>query len=174
MFEIGDYVVFGTDGVCVVEAIGSIDIEGVSREKLYYTLSPVGKVGNNRIFAPIDSKRVVMRKIMSSDEADKLIRSIGELEPLVIPDERRREDTYKAVLQSCDCVQLVRLIKVINERKLSRSAAGKKLPVVDERYFSMAENSLYSELCFPLKLDKSDVRRYILENVAEGGYVEIE
>lgn len=161
MFEVGEYVVFGTDGVCVVEKVGSLDIEGVSRDKQYYTLAPVGKVGNNRIFAPVESKRVVMRKVITADEADTLIRSISSLSPLEVPDEKKREDTYRAALQSCDCTQIVRLIKEICSRRQARTAAGKKLPAVDERYFSMAENSLFSELSFPLKMEKSLIRDYI-------------
>ena len=165
MFEVGEYVVFGTDGVCTVESIGSLDIEGVSKDKLYYTLAPVGKVGNNRIFAPVESKRVVMRRVISADEAKDLIGRMTELEPLEVPDEKKREETYKAVLQSCDCVRIVQLIKEIYGRKQARYAAGKKLPSVDERYFNMAENSLYSELSFPLGIRKDEVRDYITDAV---------
>lgn len=165
MFEIGDYVVFGTDGVCRVEKVGALDMEGISKEKLYYTLVPQGRIGNNRIFAPVEGKRVVMRKVIDIDEAHALINSIKSIDKLEVPDERKREETYKAVLQSCDCTQIIRLIKEIYARKQDRLAAGKKLPAVDERYFIMAENSLYSELSFPLKLDKSEVRDYIVSTV---------
>ena len=165
MFEIGDYVVFGTDGVCTVEAVGSLDIEGVSKDRLYYTLAPVGKAGNNRIFAPVDGHRVVMRRVLSPEEAGRLISNMSGIERIHIPDERKREDTYKAVLQSCDCVQMVGLIKEIYARKQARAEAGKKLPAVDERYFTMAENSLYSELSLPLKIDKNQVRDYICDTV---------
>ncbi len=165
MFDIGDYVVFGTDGVCTVEAVGSLDIEGVSKEKLYYTLAPVGKTGNNRIFAPVDGKRVVMRRVISLDEAKALIGRITEIEPLEVHDERKREEAYKAALTSCDCVQIVRLIKEIYRRRNARFAAGKKLPAIDERYFAMAENSLYSELSLPLKIEKSKVEEYICDTV---------
>ncbi len=165
MFDIGDYVVFGTDGVCTVEAVGSLDIEGVSKEKLYYTLAPVGKTGNNRIFAPVDGKRVVMRRVISLDEAKALIGRITEIEPLEVHDERKREEAYKAALTSCDCVQIVRLIKEIYRRRNARFAAGKKLPAIDERYFAMAENSLYSELSLPLKIEKSKVEEYLCDTV---------
>lgn len=161
MFEIGDKIVFGTDGVCVVDAVGSIEMEGISKEKVYYTLTPLGKVGNNHIFAPVESKRVVMRKIISLDEAKALLARIKEIEPLEVPDERKREETYKAVLQSCDCTKMVQLLKEIHERKIARTAAGKKLPSVDERYFSMAENALCSELSFPLGKHKDEIKEII-------------
>ena len=162
MFEIGDKVVFGTDGVCVVDAVGSIDMEGVSKDKIYYTLTPLGKIGNNHIFAPVESKRVVMRKILTPDDAKALLSRIKEIEPLEVPDVRKREDTYKAVLQSCDCTKLIQLLKEIHGRKLARNAAGKKLPSVDERYYTMAENALCSELSFPLGKGKDEVKDIIV------------
>lgn len=162
MFEIGDKVVFGTDGVCVVDAVGSLDIEGVSKDKLYYTLTPLGKIGNNHIFAPVESKRVVMRRIISLDEAKALLDRIHEIEPLEIPDERKREDTYKAALQSCDCTRIIQLLKEIHSRRQERNAAGKKLPSVDERYYTMAENALCSELSFPLGKEKDEVKSIIV------------
>lgn len=165
MFEIGDYVVFGTDGVCMVEDVGPLDMEGVSKEKLYYTLVPLGKIGNNRIFAPVESKRVVMRKVITSEEAQELIAEIAEIERLVVNDEKKREETYKHVLQGCDCREIISLIKEIYTRKAERSAQGKKLPSVDERYLTLAQNSLYSELSLPLQLEKDAVREYIFNKV---------
>ncbi len=165
MFDIGEYVVFGTDGVCTVEAVGCLDIEGVSKEKVYYTLAPVGKKGSNRIFAPVDSKRVVMRRVITLDEAKALIGKINEIKPLDVSDEKKREEAYKAALTSCDCVQIISLIKEIYRRKKARYAAGKKLPAVDERYCSMAENSLYSELSLPLNMEKDRVEEYIADAV---------
>ncbi|MCR5520968.1 MAG: CarD family transcriptional regulator [Lachnospiraceae bacterium] len=167
MFDIGDYVVFGTDGVCRVEDVGALDMEGVSKDKLYYTLAPHGKSGNNRIFAPVEGKRVVMRKVITSEEAQKLINDITDIGRLEIRDEKKREETYKHVLQGCDCREIVSLIKEIYFRKQERTAQGKKLPSVDERYFTMAENSLYGELCLPLNIDKEDVRDYICAVVGE-------
>lgn len=169
MFEVGEYVVFGTDGVCTVEAIGSLDIEGVSKDRQYYTLAPIGKSRNNRIFAPVEGKRVVMRRILTREEAQNLVKSIGDIECINVPDERKREETYKAVMQSCDCVKIVGLIKEIDARRKARTEAGKKLPSVDERYCSMAENTLLNELSVPLKLDKEQVRDYIMETVGRSG-----
>lgn len=169
MFEVGDNVVFGTDGVCTVEKVGPLEIEGVSKDKLYYTLVPFGNPNRSRIFAPVEGKRVVLRKVISRVEADRLIGSIGEIGRLPVEDERKREETYKKVLQGCDCAEIISLIKEIHARREQRALIGKKLPAVDERYFSMAENSLFSELCLPLEIDKSEVRDYISSTLGKSG-----
>lgn len=161
MFDVGDFVVFGSDGVCRVEAVGNLDIDGVSRDKQYYTLAPVGKIGNGRIFAPVDGKRVTMRKVVNLDEANELINDINAIGCLKVLDEKKREERYKEVIQHCDLREVIQLIKEIYERKKVRDAAGKKLTAVDERYFAIAENCLYSELSLPLKMEKSELREYI-------------
>ncbi|MCR5330213.1 MAG: CarD family transcriptional regulator [Lachnospiraceae bacterium] len=167
MFEVGELVVFGTDGVCMVEKVGALEMEGVAKDKQYYTLSPVGKKGSNHIFAPVDGKRVVMRRVLSLDEAKNFVSRLGDIGRLEIPDERKREDTYKAVLQSCDYVKITELIKEIYFRRKTRAAAGKKLPSVDERYFVAAENSLYSELGVSLNMEKDELRSFMEKSIDE-------
>ena len=166
MFNVGEFVVFGTDGVCMVENVGALEMEGVAKDKQYYTLTPVGKKGSNRIFAPVDGKRVVMRKVLTVEEARDFVESLDDIGRLKIPDERKREDTYKAVLQSCDHIKLTELIKEMYARRSERAAVGKKLPSVDERYFTAAENSLYSELGLSLNMEKDEIRSFMEKSAA--------
>lgn len=167
MFEIGDFVVFGSDGVCQVEAVGSLDIDGVSKEKLYYTLIPVGKSGNGHIFAPVEGKKVTVRRVVNAEEAHTLIEEISDIGRLDITDEKKREERYKQVIQHCDLREVVQLIKEIYCRRQKREEIGKKLTAVDERYYNIAENCLYSELSLPLKMDKTEVRDYVVNKCSE-------
>ncbi len=48
-------------------------------------------------------------------------------------------------------------------RRLERSAQGKKSTAVDEHYFKLAEESLYSELAFAIGRDKSEMKDLIEE-----------
>ena len=73
MFDVGELVVFGSDGVCQVESIGALDMAGVSKDKIYYTLIPLGKTGNGRIYAPVDGKRVTIRRVLNKEEAYQMI-----------------------------------------------------------------------------------------------------
>ena len=162
MFDVGEFVVFGSDGVCKIESIGALDMDGISTEKIYYTLIPVGKSGNGRIYAPVDGKRVTIRRVIDKEEADKFISEINSIDKLIIPDEKKREERYKQVIQNCDLREMVQLIKEINARRKMRDAIGKKLTALDERYFGLAENCLFSELSLPLEMEKSQIRDYII------------
>lgn len=164
MFEIGDYIVYGNNGVCKVEKIGYLDSSMVSGKKLYYTLNPYYTSGNT-IFTPVDNQKVIMRPVLKKNEAEQLIQEIPVIESLWIPDEKKREFEYKQAFGKCDCRELVRIIKTIYLHKKSRMAEGKKVTSVDERYFTMAENNLYGELALPLEMNKEDVKEFVTQTV---------
>ncbi|MDD2568140.1 MAG: CarD family transcriptional regulator [Clostridia bacterium] len=41
MYQIGDLIVYGRNGVCRVENIGVLDVPSINKNQLYYTLSPI-------------------------------------------------------------------------------------------------------------------------------------
>jgi CarD family transcriptional regulator len=164
MFQKGDYIVYGSSGVCVVEEIGSMDMSGTTKGKLYYTLLPVYS-SKSRIYTPIDNTKIVMRKIVSKEEALALIDNIPEIEPLWVNDEKKREDLYRQVIKTGNIVEWIKIIKTLYLRRQSRMADGRKLAMVDERYLKMAEDSLYGELAIVLDMEKDEVEPYIAEHI---------
>jgi len=144
--------------------IGKPPLSGVPADQEYYTLSPY-YAEKSVIFTPCDNEKVVMRPIVSRDEADDLIRQIPSIACLGITDEKKREDCYKDIIRSCDPEKFVSIIKTIYQRKQQRIAEGKKVTASDEKYFQMAEDKLYGELAIVLDIDKNKVRDYIIRCV---------
>ena len=70
MFEVEDKVVYGIVGVCEVESIDVPPIKGIDGK--YYFLQPVYD-NKGIIYSPVNSTKVMMRKIISREEAEKLI-----------------------------------------------------------------------------------------------------
>lgn len=95
MFQAGDFIVYGSTGVCLVEKVGPVEIPGVSKDKLFYTLSPCYE-SKSKIFTPVDNQKVVMRPVLSREQALQLIDGIKEIRLLGISDEKKREEEYKA------------------------------------------------------------------------------
>ena len=73
--------------------------------------------------------------------------------------------TRKELAKACDCRSWVTIIKTIYIRRQERMAQGKKVTSTDERYFKLAEDSLYSELGFAMNMDKEDVSDFIKERI---------
>lgn len=166
MFLVGDYIICGKNGVCIVEKIGPMDMAGVSSDKLYYTLAPVYS-SSSRIFTPVDNDKIVMRRIMTKDEANELIEMMPVVEELVVSDEKRRENLYKEIIMSCDGKQLVSIIKMLYTRKKNCIANGKKVHSVDERYLKIAQDYLYGELACSLDIDRNKVVEAIENRLCE-------
>lgn len=166
MFEIGEYIVYGVKGVCRIEDITHIDISGADKDRLYYVLAPVGDV-SGRIYAPTDNQKITMRKVISREEADQLIEDMPKIEQLWVPDDRQREARYKEAMNTCDYRAWVSIVKTLYIRKQERTAQGKKITALDERYMRTAENELYSELSLTLGIPKDEMEQYIRERLTQ-------
>lgn len=164
MFEKGEYVVYGTKGICEVREVTTLQLDGTKGDRLYYMLCPLGQK-DSKIFVPVDSNKTRMRRVLSREEAGNLIHRIPDIQEITLENEKLREETYKQCLRSCDCSELVRVIKTLYVRMNQRAAEGKKVTVTDERYFRMAEDSLYSELSLALDIPKDDMEQYIASQI---------
>ncbi len=160
MFEVGDYVVYGSNGVCQITKVGPIDCPGVPQDKLYYTMTPC-YIRDSEIFTPVDNDRVVIRKVMSKDEAVVFVQNMYQIQSLKIEEEKKRELLYKQTILSCEPAKIVSLIKTIYERIQERQAEGKKVTSSDSKYCHIAEDSLYGELAISLGMDKDNVGAYV-------------
>ena len=162
MFQVGDYIVYGSNGICRVEEITHPDIAGSTPDKLYYVLVPE-KTRDSRLFCPTDNNRVVLRSVITAEEAKALLEEVKEIEPLRIQSERQRDDTYKKAMKSCDLRQCVQMIKALLIRKEEREANGKKVTLTDERYMKLAEDGLYSELALAMGIDREEIKEKFLD-----------
>ena len=164
MFETGDYIIYGNNGVCRVEDIGTLDISGVQKGQLYYTLQPVYSKGS-KVFTPVNNDKVIMRPILTESEAKKIIDGIGEIDELWIEDDAKRDSAYKESIKKCDCTEWIKLIKTLYVRKQNRMTEGRKIAAGDERYRRQAEDNLYGELAISLHIDRNKVEDYIISRV---------
>ena len=142
MFEIGEYIVYGMNGVCKVEEIGPMNLNGVDSDKVYYTLLPLYTKGS-RVFTPVDNQKVVMRPVISKQETCNLIDEMKDVDLIEVPDDKHRELAYKEALKTCECRELIRIINTVLKRKEERIAQGKKMSACDERYLKQAQDGLY-------------------------------
>lgn len=156
MFKIGDYIVYGGEGVCRVTTIGPIPVAYMDQSRIYYTLVPLYHTGV--IYAPTDA-RVPMRPALTRDEANALIERIPHLpadyklpsNPKLIAAE------YKACLQSYECEMLLRLMRMISARRNEAASRGRNFGQTDGRYYKRAKELLYGELALALDLPMDKV-----------------
>ncbi len=160
MYEKGDYVVYGQNGICQVQDVTELQMPGTEKSRSYYVLIP--KINeSNTIYIPVDNDKLTIRKILTVEEAKQLRGEIAQLEPLEISTEKMRELAYKTAFRSCDCRLWARLVKTIYLRRQERQAQGRRMTSTDERYLHQAEECLYQELALVLELDKKELQECI-------------
>lgn len=160
MFEVGKFVVYGNAGVCKVDKVGPLLKMNMPKDKLFYTLVPVYSKGS-KVFTPVDSDKVVLRPVITKEEATELVHDIDEIEEMWIPDNKKREETFKQSLRKSDCRELISIIKTINTRRDERIAEGKKVTAGDEKMIHAAEENLSRELAVVFDLEKEVVIDYL-------------
>jgi len=165
MFRVNDVILYGSHGVCEI-----VDIEEKTiscAKKSYYVLKPVNDHGTT-IFAPTDNEIILkkMRKLLSEAEINALIDSMPDEETAWIANEAERRECYKNILASGDQLELIKMIKAIYNHKKELEANKKRLHVSDDRIFKDAEQMLYNEFQYVLKLrSKDDLMKYILARI---------
>lgn len=160
MFKVGDYMVYGKNGVYKVDNIGTVDMSGVSSEKIYYTLVPVNR-NSSKVFTPVDNKRVIMRRLISKKDALALIEDIKNVETFQVESGRKMENIYKEKMDKCDCREWVSIIKTLNHKMKERIEQGKKATAGDEKYLRMAKENLLGEMSLSLNMPLEKVEEYI-------------
>ena len=68
-------------------------------------------------------------------------------------------------MRTCDYRSWVSIVKTLYLRKKERTAQGKKVTSLDERYMRAAENELYSELSLTLGIPRDQMEGYIKEKL---------
>lgn len=162
MFKINDYVVYGLNGVCMVEDIEKMILK--NQELEYYILSPI----NNKkmtIKIPVDNKTMSIRELMSENEVMNLIECISKRETIEIEDYRKKSQEYKTIIRSGNVLEIIKVINSINLEKNEKASLGKKINKTEDDILVSAKKQLYQEISIVLGININDVEEYIKKNI---------
>ena len=164
MFRIGDWVIYGHEGVCRVEDIGHPSVPGLDPKREYYCLKPYYHAGT--IYAPVDGK-IVMRPVISRSALDDLLPRLPELTVLddVPQNGRQAGEYYRALLAEHSCERLLRLCKTLYAKQASLMHTRRSVSATDLRSWKAAEEMLYGEFGFVLGIPPAQVRGILEEQI---------
>ena len=166
MFEVGEYIVYGTNGICRVEEVCKSPYDK-SDPRDYYLLVPVNNPMSSTIYTPVNNERVPMRRLMTVAEIDALISDMPAIELLVVPIEKQRRDLYRNIIGTLSPKGYVQIIKTVHRRREELTAAHKHFPVTDLEYGRLAKHLLYSECAHVLGLAEDSMEQYIADRLPQ-------
>jgi len=157
MYTVGDKIIYGENGVCLVEQIAPLAMSGAPKDKLYYYLRPL--VGSGTYFTPVDSG-AYMRPVISRQEAEALIAAIPSIEPAICNDNRFNhvDAFYKELFKLHTCEALVAIVKGLRHRMTERKTKSSRAEATMKR----AKDMLHGELSVALEMDIKEVESYII------------
>lgn len=164
MFAVGDYVVYGYEGVCRVEEVGRPRMSGLDKDRDYYRLTPHYRGGT--IYAPVDGK-IVIRPVISKAELDELLPSLEELPPLedVPADGKLAGAYYREVLAEHSCRRLLQLCKTLYRKQAALSQNRRSVNSTDLRSWKTAEDMVYGEIGFVLGIAPNEVKSHLVKTL---------
>ena len=166
MFQVGEHIVYGINGICRVAEIGPSPYDKEDT-RTFYLLIPVNNPMRSTIYTPVDNDRVPMRRLMTREEIEALIAAMPEIETLTVPVEKQRREIYRAVIGELDPQGYVKVIKTVRRRRAELTAAHKHFPVTDLEYGRLAKHLLCSECAHVLGISEEDVDHYIADRIGE-------
>lgn len=162
MYEIGEKIIYGENGVCTVEKIAPLEMGGAPKGKLYYYLTPL--VGSGTYFAPVDGG-AFMRPVISRSEAEALIDSMPGIPPAICNDSRFNhvDAFYRELFKQHSNEALVSVIKGLRCRMAERKTRSSRAEATMKR----AKDILHGELSVALDMEFAQVEGYIEERIGE-------
>ena len=160
MYQIGDKVVYGIHGVCMI-----VDQEEriVDRKRvIYLALEPVGQSGS-RYLVPTHNAVAMgkIRNMLSREELEALMDSEEVLADVWIKDENQRKQLYRELISSGDRARLTQMVRTLYCHRKAQLAAGKKCHLCDENFLRDAEKLLASEIALVMELSQEDAKNYL-------------
>ena len=125
MFNKGDKIVYGQTGVCIVEDIAQREL--------------------------IKHDKVLIRPVISKDEADALIKKMPE----IYGDASQAAEDGEFGFANCE--ELAATAVRIHRKKRAAKSAHKRLGFTDEKNLEHAERLLFGELAEALEIDVNEV-----------------
>ena len=164
MYQIGELVMYGIHGVC---RIADVETRTVDRRKVeYLVLEPQGQTGS-RYLVPSGNPNAMakLRPVMTRDELESVLLSEDVRVDSWIADENARKQRYRELISNGDRVELLRMVRTLNQHKQEQTAAGRKFHLCDENFLRDAQRLIDTEFSVILDIPTHQVRDYVLEKL---------
>lgn len=160
MYQIGETVFYGTEGVCRVEEIREMRVNRENAQ--YYVLRPFYREGST-VFVPVKNELLVsrMRPLLTKKQIEKMIAEVNDADEDWIDDAAERKAEFQRILISGDRRELLSMVRLLHLRRQNLQTAGKRLRTNDEQMLRDAEKLLADEFSVVLGIKPREVPDFI-------------
>ncbi len=160
MFNVNEYIIYKNE-VCIIKDI----LENYYKGEDFYVLEPINDKSLS-IKLPISDKNNFLRKVITRENALKLINEIPLIDTIDV-DDKCLDNVYKELLNDRSHYSLIKIIKTTYIRNEERRNNKLKEREKDSNYFNIAEKLLYDELSISLEKSYDETKEFVINKVRE-------
>lgn len=139
MYHVGEKVVYGSEGACIIEAIEERDYGQECKE--YYKLIPIYHQ-RSTIYVPVQNKQKGrLRKLMSKASIEELMEQTLILPTTWIDDNKQRQQHTLEILKSGEMAKVLNLIKTMLSHQQEKMLNSR-----DKEMLQKAQRLVFSEM----------------------------
>jgi len=159
MYRQGQYVVYGSHGVCQI-----VDIEekNIDRKAVqYFVLAPLSRP-DARYYIPVHNEIAVgkMRLPLTRQQMEEMTGAEADTS-LWIAEENIRKNRYRELIANCDPQGLFMMVRLLRLHRQEQYDLGRKFHVSDANFLKDAEMLLASEIAFVLEITREEAAELI-------------
>ena len=161
MYQPGDYVVYGDNGLCLVEQVGVPSFNADQKTEYYFLRT---SDDGSRIYVPTDT-RMPLRAPMTAQEARDFLAQLPDM-PANPPERRDRKSVlahYQEMLRPHTALAMAQVVKSI--RLHHRTTPG-RMSGAEERLLKRVNHQLCSELAKALSITPDEAQDLLEQAVA--------
>lgn len=159
MFQLNDTVVHFRDGIAIITGVIKMN------EQEFFTIKAV-RVDDVLIYVPILTATDIIRKVMSLNEANKLIEYMSNLPEIYIANTKQRRDDFKRKLSSGDIKDTAFLTKMYLLYKTNKFLTENvKLGQMDVEMLKDAYNRLTDEFCVVYDVTPENIENFVINKL---------
>ena len=167
MFERDDHVYYASGGVCRVTDICYAPLAGMPADRQYYVLRSLHDP-SGVIYVPVNSDAVFLRRLLTREEAEELLREIPALSVFEEPNAKALRGRYVESMKKHEPAEWVRVIKTVTGRiqELAKISRSQRISDTERSFAEDAKRYLCAELSLALDIPMQRMEEYLKERMA--------
>ena len=146
MFELGTYVSYRAEGVCVIVDIRTEAFNALEKSEEFYILAPLRDM-NSVLYVPVNNEVLTarMQPLLCADDICALADELRNVKLEWIDESRARNSALREILAQGDRRTLVILVNTVSDRMARSAEKGRKVTAGDENMLRRAQKMLVDE-----------------------------
>ena len=160
MYQVGDAVLYGSNGICRIREITRMESCGLVDD--FYVLKPVSSEATT-VFVPLGSDILLsrMHPLLSPDGMQDTLNQIDGSAPIWVENENQRKTLFRDIMNSGDRLAIYRVYLTLRRLREEREKKGKHLRVSDERAYRETERIFFDETSLVLGWSREEGTDYL-------------